>query len=125
MTDLVDVRELTKLAEDIGAAWAKVAPEVTAATLAVGRKIQADARASAPRGHARLYPNSITTTTKRTARGIEVEVGPNKDLPQGALGNLLEFGSSNNGPHPHLVPAWENAQPAWINDVVRALDRGI
>lgn len=48
--------------------------------------------------HARLYPYSITFDTKTSAGNVvETEIGPDKGRPQGPLGNLLEFGSVNNG----------------------------
>lgn len=51
-------------------------------------------------GHARAYPYSITFDDPVRGPGhVEVEVGPDKDRPQGALGNLIEYGSRNNPPH--------------------------
>ena len=48
---------------------------------------------------------SVDGTTVRT------EVGPDKDRPQGALGNLLEYGSVNNAPRPAVVPAGDAEEP--------------
>ena len=49
--------------------------------------------------HAPRYPYSISYDLDLRADGIEVEVGPDKSMPQGALGNLIEYGSSHNPPH--------------------------
>lgn len=49
--------------------------------------------------HAPAYPRSISYDLTIRADGIEVEVGPDKSMPQGALGNLIEFGSAHNPPH--------------------------
>lgn len=61
-----------------------------------------NARGSAGR-HAKRYPSSITydmMSIGAALRGhIEAEVGPDKGRPQGALGNLIEFGSVHNPPH--------------------------
>ncbi|HWU21554.1 MAG TPA: hypothetical protein VN088_08515 [Nocardioides sp.] len=52
--------------------------------------------------YAPSYPASISYDLSLTAAvigRIEAEVGPDKSKRQGALGNLLEFGSANNPPH--------------------------
>ncbi|MGW7359469.1 hypothetical protein ACWGI0_23255 [Streptomyces sp. NPDC054802] len=51
------------------------------------------------RQHARLYPNSISYDMRPYPTGAQAEIGPDKTRPQGALGNLLEFGSVKNPPH--------------------------
>ena len=62
---------------------------------AIQRRMRADAQGI---GHAPSFPASITTDLTQTFSGPEVEVGPDKDRTQGALGNILYFGTSNNGP---------------------------
>ncbi|NUS17086.1 MAG: hypothetical protein HOY69_37785 [Streptomyces sp.] len=64
-------------------------------------------------GHRYLprYPQSITYDVKPTATGVEAEIGPDKDRPQGPLGNIVEFGTSKNAPLPHLGPALDAAEP--------------
>lgn len=58
------------------------------------------ANAAATAGqHARLYPASISYDMRPHPTGASAEIGPDKTRPQGALGNLLEFGSKNNPPH--------------------------
>lgn len=59
---------------------------------------RANAIASSGR-HARLYPSSISYDMRPHPTGASAEIGPDKARPQGALGNLLEFGSSKNPPH--------------------------
>ncbi len=61
--------------------------------------------------HAPAYPASITYDTRRGLRGPEAEIGPDKGKRQGALGNLLEYGSVKNGPIPHMAPAAEAEGP--------------
>lgn len=61
--------------------------------------------------HAPAYPNSITYDTRTAATGSEAEIGPDKGKRQGALGNLLEYGSINNAPIPHIRPAADEELP--------------
>jgi hypothetical protein len=42
---------------------------------------------------------------------IEAEVGPDKSKPQGALGNLIEFGSVNSPPHSDGLRALRTEAP--------------
>lgn len=52
--------------------------------------------------HAKRYPASISydlSLGAALAGRIEAVIGPDKSKPQGALGNLLEFGDVNNPPH--------------------------
>ncbi len=61
--------------------------------------------------HAPHYPRSITYDVNFTRHGAEAEIGPDKSRPQGALGNLLEYGSANNAPLSHLGPALDREGP--------------
>jgi hypothetical protein len=52
--------------------------------------------------HARAYPATVSYemgALSALAGQVEAEIGPDKNKPQGALGNLLEFGSVNSPPH--------------------------
>ncbi len=86
--------------------FAAKAVEVTARTI----RDEARQRIS---GHRYLpqYPQSITYDIKPTATGVEAEIGPDKDRPQGPLGNIIEYGTSKNAPLPHLGPALDAAEP--------------
>lgn len=56
-------------------------------------------RARSKHGHIPYLPGAITHSVTPGGTGPEAEVGPDKTLTQGPLGNLLEFGSRNNRPH--------------------------
>lgn len=56
-------------------------------------------------GHAPALPRAISYDTKASATVVEAEIGPDKERRQGALGNLIEFGSTNNAPIPGGLPA--------------------
>lgn len=87
---------------------------------------QDDARSFAPSGpHLPSYADSITYDIRHVGAGvIEAEIGPDKGLPQGALGNLVEYGSVNNAPQSHLGPALDLAGPR-LERSFRDLDDGL
>jgi hypothetical protein len=107
-----DGSELAYLATSINAASAVAAAE-TAKVVAKGAlniKNGAARRVTGLR-HARRYPASIDYDLYVTGRGAVADVGANKDKPQGALGNLLEYGSVKNAPIPHIRPAADEEMP--------------
>jgi hypothetical protein len=59
-------------------------------------------------------PSAISYDTKETPLGAVGEVGPDVEKPQGYLGNLIEFGSVNNPPHPGGLPAAEKEEPRFL-----------
>lgn len=61
--------------------------------------------------HAPAYASSINYDLKRWGMGAIAEIGPDKGRRQGALGNLLEYGSVNNAPIPHIRPAADEELP--------------
>lgn len=118
---MFDLDGLDALVGDLTDAPRKAQRNVVKAVRAGGQNIERDARKfSSGLSHAPLYPASITYDSKWDGNTIEVEVGPDKDRPQGALGNLLEYGSVNNAPVAHLGPAFDRNIP----DVVQAVAEG-
>lgn len=89
------------------------APEEAAKVVARGAlNIKKDAQASVTGlAHARAYPSSITYDAYAGLRGPVAEIGPDKTKRQGALGNLIEYGSVNNPPRPHVRPAVDAELP--------------
>lgn len=61
--------------------------------------------------HAPAYPRSISYDTHETAGSVWAEIGPDKSRRQGALGNLIEYGSKKNAPRPHMRPAADAERP--------------
>lgn len=57
--------------------------------------------------------SAVTYDTHLTPTGAWGEVGPDVDLDkrQGYLGNLIEYGSVNNAPHPGLAPSLADEDP--------------
>lgn len=100
----LDFSELNKLAADLGEVSKSIGPFVRKAAEVSARKVRDDWRDSAKgMAHAPAFPYSITYDLKggNAIRGSEIDadIGPDKSRPQGALGNLIEYGSVNNPPH--------------------------
>lgn len=61
--------------------------------------------------HAPAYPSAVTYDTSNGFRGPEAEIGPDKNKRQGALGNILNYGTVKNAPIPHVEPAADEELP--------------
>ena len=88
----------------------KSAVEAAAGTRAVVQKAAQNVKTSARKNVAQTAPTqnahaqyAITYETSVDLRGgaISAEIGYDKDLPGGALGNLLEFGGGGDHSPPH------------------------
>lgn len=62
-------------------------------------------RGASHRGYLPHYPRSITYEVTASGALVSGEIGPESAKLQGGLGRLLENGSINNAPIPHLAPA--------------------
>lgn len=102
----VDTHEIDQLAADFLAEALAIDLRVLPVVEATAQRVQDDARANAS-GHPSLphYPASITHDVRHDAGGIYAEIGPDKDLPQGPLGSIIEYGSANNAPQGNLAKA--------------------
>lgn len=118
--EITGIEDLVALAADFDDA-AKVAPEEARQVVARGAlNIKKDAqKATKGIAHAPLYWSTITYDTHVTPTGVEGEVGADADKQVGGgphrtpgnLASVLEFGSVNNAPIPHLGPAAEAERP--------------
>ncbi len=68
-------------------------------------------------GHAPAVPYSITYDIKALGSRLEAEIGPDKSRRQGALGNILEFGTVNNAPRPGGLPALQAEEPKFVQNI--------
>lgn len=109
---MTDISGLNELIRDMTAAPGRAQRQVDGVVRkgAVNVKNDAQRLASGLR-HAPLYPASIGFDAEWKSGAYEAEIGPDKDRPQGALGNLLEYGSANNAPLAHLGPALDIEGP--------------
>jgi hypothetical protein len=106
----MDVMGVTSLAADLGKAGPAVVPLARAvverSALAVKNGMTQDAS-----GHPHFpsFPQSITYDI----RGLSAEIGPGKRRRQGALGNILYFGTSKNAPVLNIGAALEREAPGF------------
>lgn len=86
---------LDELAADLQAAASRAEPDIDKVLKKAANNIKKDWRA-AVRGDRRLhlFPNSITYDKK----GDGWEIGPDRNLPQGKVGNIIEYGSVYHAP---------------------------
>jgi hypothetical protein len=104
-------QDLDKLMQVIQHAREQILPDVKAVVSRGALNVKNAAKAAAPDPHhAGLYKASITYTLTVEGDTVSAEIGPDKDKPQGALGNLLEFGGVKGGSKPHLVPSWDDEE---------------
>lgn len=138
----LDVSELDKLRADVSFFPQDAMPIFTKAAIDTGRAVRDTGRANATgMAHAPHFPRSITHGFAGDSHGggalgafigsatgrydIEVEIGPDKDLPQGDLGNLIEFGSINNPPQGIMHGALQAHEADWESAVDRATDEAM
>jgi hypothetical protein len=125
----VDLTQLIKLSDDLAAAPARMQAAVTPVVKRGAYNIKKDAfwliQSMLRRGYASAYPYSISYDVYPEGKAVIAEIGPDKDKPQGALGNLIEFGSANNAPLPHLMPAGELETPKLQANLLRVAAKAV
>ena len=93
----VDGIEVRELSHDLGEVPDRVIPEVKKSVSRGALNIKNDmARDARSDGSYRHFHRSISYDLVRD--GLEAEIGPDKNLVQGPLGNILYFGTSKNAP---------------------------
>lgn len=108
----IDNSEIDKLAVDIAGAGVRATVRMVPVVTKGALNIKTEARELAPHGpRTRAYPHSITYDVNIRGASIEAEIGPDKGLPQGPLGNILEYGTATTAPQPHLQPAFDHEVP--------------
>ena len=95
----IDTSEVRALAADLGKASREVFKEAEKVTEKAAHNIKTtmadDAKSS---GTYRHFAGSISYDRAMSVGQIGYEIGPDKDRTQGALGNILYFGTSKNAP---------------------------
>ncbi len=119
----IDAKDLQMYEVQLGAADKEILPEARKVVAKGSLNIKTDARRLAPGGrHTPNYPATITYETAETKTAVASEIGPEKDKTVGGgpfhtpgnLGNILEFGSPNSPPKPHLNPAGDLEEPRFV-----------
>jgi hypothetical protein len=106
----IESPEADALAAEFRRIRSRLKPEMRKVAVKAAMNVRDDARAlilaQASKGFVAQYPRSIGyTITESSGSQVTAEIGPDKERPQGALGNILEYGTSKNPPYPHLQPA--------------------
>lgn len=110
------IDDLHTLAVDLIEGGATVGLRILPVLHRGANNIVRDARAHAPgaggTGAAKRYPSTITYDIDINAGSVAAEIGPDRDLNgQAKLGNIFEYGTSAQPPHPHLDPALDRESP--------------
>jgi hypothetical protein len=106
---------LTELIEDLRDAGEHVVEETRKVVSKGSLNIKKDVRARWQGiAHAPALPRAVTYDVKVSGTTVTGETGPDKAKRQGALGNLIEYGSQNNAPIPALSPALDAEQPRFL-----------
>lgn len=118
-----DVSELGALSARIARAGAEVEREAAAVVARGALNIKNGWRANAIHTagqHARAYPYSIGYDPyPLPGGGARAVIGPDKDLPQGPLGNILEYGTSRQAGHNDGGRALLREEPRFLAQVER------
>lgn len=119
----IDFSQVDRLADDLLDVPAETRPKFRAVISKGALNIKNGMRAEASGGHSyRHFPRSITYDLTGE---FEAEIGPDKALVQGALGNLLYFGRSKtagvlniNGPLEREAPRTVDAIADVAEDIL-------
>lgn len=118
-----DMSDVVRFAARIPHAEAAMVAPLAGVVETTASAIEKDLRSKARGvGHAPSFPSSIT----HDIRGLSAEIGPDKNKRQGALGNILYFGTVNNAPvleHPQA--ALDRARPAFEAAVAKVAGDGL
>lgn len=127
MSVKIEASGLEAIARDLDVAADKTHENVRKAVEVTARHVKDDARSAAKRigRHAKYYPYSISYDITDGGTGVSAEIGPDKHGPQGALGNLLEFGSIHNAPRPHLGPALQKNVSDFEHGLLKATEEAL
>lgn len=123
MTD-IDLSDLRQFVQDLGRIPGRAVDEVDKATKKGAQNIK-EGWARRWTGHPRFraLPASISYDMQYGLGQIGAEIGPDKDRRQGALGNIIEFGTSKNAPIPGGMPALAEEEPNYERALMEALTK--
>lgn len=124
MTGMSEETEL--LAADLATAGIRVEVAGAAVLTKGALNIKNDWRTNASGlRHAPAYPYSISYDIDVQPGRMTAEIGPDKAKPQGALGNLIEYGSSKNPPHLDGARALAAEEPRFYAALEDATGRAV
>lgn len=110
----IDLSEVNSLELTLAHAAGGVGAGAAAVVKKGAVNVKNEAREFAPKGpYLPAYYRSITFDIEGDGRfgRVEAQIGPDKDKPQGPLGNIIEYGTSTQAPQAHLGPALDREGP--------------
>lgn len=112
MSIRIEHGDLDRLVADLDKVASRVPDEAekVVAKGALNIKNGARQRVGSP-AHAPAYPAALGYDMTSDRSGPSAEIGADKNKRQGALANLIEYGSVNNPPKPHIRPAADEELP--------------
>lgn len=123
---LVESGDVTDLVQILGRAPAVAVAQARAIVKRGANNIKTDAqRRVGTMRHAPAYPRAISYETHETVNYAWAEIGPDKNKRQGALGNVIEFGSPHSAPHPHMAPAGDAERPKFERELELAAAKAL
>jgi hypothetical protein len=100
---------LTELQADLRKAAKEAVPAakkiVGKGSLSIKQTAKRIIREASHHGYLPHYPRAISYDVKASGTVVSSEIGPKTEKLQGGLGRILEEGTVNNAPIPHLAPA--------------------
>ena len=122
---LIDLAEVRALATDLGKTSKEVEREadrvLERGALGVKEAMAEDARSHT--GHAKHFHRSISYDRRYGVGRMSYEIGPDKARRQGALGNILYFGTSNNAPTLDIEAGLIAEEPKLLSEMGKMLER--
>lgn len=110
----VEVTGIGELLASLDRAQSRSVPEVEKVVSKGSLNVKQDAaRRASGLKHAPAYPAAIGYDLYHGLTTVRSKIGPDKQKRQGALGNILELGTVNNPPIPHLGPALDEEAPRY------------
>lgn len=110
-----DTSDLIRLSVDMGKMPGKAVAGIEAVAAKAALNIKNGLAAEAT-GHPMFpqFASAISYDRKLAIGSVEYEIGPDKQRPAGALGNILYFGTSKNAPVLNLMGPLEAEEPNFI-----------
>lgn len=106
---------LDELIGSLDAAGLRAVPAVRAVVSKGALQVKTDWRRRwSGMRHAPALPAAITYDVTASRSTVRAVVGPDKRRAQGALGNLIEYGSIHNAPRPAGRPALDDEEPRFV-----------
>jgi hypothetical protein len=126
MSVAIDTKALNALVKDLAHAQVAVLMAAKGVVSKGALNIKRDAQSKVlGLKHAPAYPFSIGYDMHSTSTSVYANVGPDKDKRQGALGNLIEYGSVNNAPRPHIAPSVRAELPRFEKSIQDAAAKAL